>query len=157
MYSFIYQNLSWYNSRSPSHQEIVLKSHCGKHVLLFCLQHFEDFVVGHFRQRAHAILESCKAYMEGAQVGSPLGVTEPDANKSHESCSSKFKTQLDQMFPMLLVAFTDNGADCRKFLPEKPDTTLKLPEKPDTTLKLWVAEITRRPFFSFFFFFHIKA
>eukprot|EP00268_Persea_americana_P038429 TRINITY_DN38012_c0_g1_i2.p1 TRINITY_DN38012_c0_g1~~TRINITY_DN38012_c0_g1_i2.p1 ORF type:complete len:485 (-),score=104.47 TRINITY_DN38012_c0_g1_i2:317-1771(-) len=103
-------------------------------------KHFEDFVMGHFRQRAHAILESCRAYMDGTQVGHPR-VMAQDANKGRRGCFSNFKNQLEQMFPMLLVAFTDNGADCKRFLPEKPDNGADcsrqvLPEKPDTTLKL---------------------
>ncbi|XXG67648.1 hypothetical protein AAC387_Pa06g0943 [Persea americana] len=81
-------------------------------------KHFEDFVAGHFRQRAHAILEACKAYMEGAQVGSPAGARVQGTDEGHES-SKTFKTKLGQLFPELLVAFTDNGADCRQFLPRE--------------------------------------
>lgn len=78
--------------------------------------------------------------MDGAQVGHPHVMVQ-DVNKGRKGCFSNFKNQLEQMFPMLLVAFTDNGADCKKFLPEKPDNGADcsrqvLPEKPDTTLKL---------------------
>lgn len=85
---------------------------------MFYRQHFEDFVAGHFRQRAHAILEACKAYMEGAQVGFPASARVQGTAEGHES-SKTFKTKLGQLFPELLVAFTDNGADCRQFLPRE--------------------------------------
>lgn len=82
-------------------------------------KHFEDFVAGHFRERAHAILGACKAYVDGAQVCFPVGGK--IAEKRYECCSSTFKNNVGQLFPKLLVEFTDNGADCRQFLPEKSD------------------------------------
>ncbi|XP_058101034.1 uncharacterized protein LOC131245524 isoform X2 [Magnolia sinica] len=96
--------------------------------------HFEDFVAGHFRQRAHTILQACKAYMDGTQVGSPVGEVKGHSNGEVKdenegnmtTCSSNFKTHLGQIFPRLLVALTDNGADCRQFLdkPENTDTAM---------------------------------
>ncbi|XP_058101033.1 putative ubiquitin-conjugating enzyme E2 38 isoform X1 [Magnolia sinica] len=97
-------------------------------------KHFEDFVAGHFRQRAHTILQACKAYMDGTQVGSPVGEVKGHSNGEVKdenegnmtTCSSNFKTHLGQIFPRLLVALTDNGADCRQFLdkPENTDTAM---------------------------------
>eukprot|EP00262_Sarcandra_glabra_P019415 TRINITY_DN7309_c0_g1_i1.p1 TRINITY_DN7309_c0_g1~~TRINITY_DN7309_c0_g1_i1.p1 ORF type:complete len:508 (+),score=68.71 TRINITY_DN7309_c0_g1_i1:241-1764(+) len=93
-------------------------------------KHFEDFVVGHFRKHAHSILVACKAYMDGAQVGCLVGGGVQDVDEGDKSCSSKFKSSLGVLFPMLVTAFTDNGADCRQFLnlakANNADTSLKL-------------------------------
>jgi ubiquitin-conjugating enzyme E2 O len=37
-------------------------------VCYFLFQNFEDFVMGHFINRAHDILSACKAYSKGVQV-----------------------------------------------------------------------------------------
>ncbi|KAL5989876.1 ubiquitin-conjugating enzyme [Asimina triloba] len=100
--------------------------------MLYTLQrppkHFEDFVMGHFQQRARSILVACKAYMEGAQVGCLAGGGVQDVDEGDKSCSSKFKTQLSQLFPRLVTALSETGADCREFMDQtgKADTTLKL-------------------------------
>ncbi|XP_077252626.1 uncharacterized protein LOC143892034 [Tasmannia lanceolata] len=101
--------------------------------MLYTLQrppkHFEDFVTGHFYQHAHPVLQSVKAYMKGAQVGGCLGEGQ-DIKVDDKNCYSKFKTTLGELFPKLLVAFTDNGADCREFIEQKPKSEVK------TVLKL---------------------
>ncbi|XP_042465606.1 putative ubiquitin-conjugating enzyme E2 38 [Zingiber officinale] len=75
--------------------------------------HFGDFVAGHFRDRGRTILVSCKAYMDGAQVGCVVGEGE------FKSCSTTFKTSLQRLFEDLLTEFTIKGANCDGFLAEK--------------------------------------
>ncbi|XP_042460775.1 putative ubiquitin-conjugating enzyme E2 38 [Zingiber officinale] len=75
--------------------------------------HFGDFVAGHFRNRGRTILVSCKAYMDGAQVGCVVGEGE------FKSCSTTFKTSLQRLFEDLLMEFTIKGANCDGFLAEK--------------------------------------
>lgn len=82
-----------------------------------CWQHFEDLVAYHFRNRAHDILVSCKAYMEGAVVGTVVvkdGVIE--GGKVEKGGSSLFKTKVGQMMNILITNFTKNGStDCEQF------------------------------------------
>ncbi|XP_077229686.1 uncharacterized protein LOC143862509 [Tasmannia lanceolata] len=83
--------------------------------MLYTLQrppkHFEDFVKGHFRQRAQAILEACNAYKGGAQVGCLVG----GGAQGGTSCSPKFKKSLGELLPKLVEAFAKNGAGCGSF------------------------------------------
>ncbi|KAM5578137.1 putative ubiquitin-conjugating enzyme E2 38 [Rosa sericea] len=76
-------------------------------------KYFEDFVLGHFRSRAHNILAACKAYSEGTLVGSAIG----DAVQNGvESGSSEFKSSVARMMNMLVTYFTRNGStDCEQF------------------------------------------
>ena len=75
------------------------------------LQHFEDFVMGHFRNRARDILVACKAYMEGAQVGSLVKGGVQDVDVGDRSCSKRFKDSLAGYVDMLVKAFTQIGAE----------------------------------------------
>ncbi|KAK8648429.1 hypothetical protein V6N13_129182 [Hibiscus sabdariffa] len=80
-------------------------------------KHFEDFVVGHFYQRAQDILVACKAYMDGAQVGCLAKGGVQDVDEGDKSCSRKFKDSLAGCVNMLVKEFTALGAkDCEKFL-----------------------------------------
>ncbi|KAM1513927.1 hypothetical protein ACFX12_025504 [Malus domestica] len=74
-------------------------------------KYFEDFVLGHFRDRAHNILAACKAYTEGILVGSDI--TSPNAEKSG---SSQFRATVAKMMNTLVTHFTRNGStDCDEF------------------------------------------
>ncbi|XP_057953702.1 putative ubiquitin-conjugating enzyme E2 38 [Malania oleifera] len=78
-------------------------------------KNFEDFVAGHFRCRAHDILAACKAYIDGAEVGSMVkGVQNVEgADKGHWS---EFKTTVAKMMNLLITAFTKNGSEgCEQF------------------------------------------
>ncbi|KAB1202971.1 putative ubiquitin-conjugating enzyme E2 26 [Morella rubra] len=80
-------------------------------------KHFEDFVLGHFCNRAHDILVACKAYMDGAQVGCLVKGGVQDVDVSDKSCSKRFKHSLAAYVDMLVKAFTQIGAEnCEKFL-----------------------------------------
>lgn len=81
------------------------------------MQHFEDFVVGHFRDRAHDILVACKAYMDGAQVGCLVKGGVQDVDEGDKSCSQRFKDSLAGHMPMLVKEFMQIGVeDCEKYL-----------------------------------------
>ena len=82
-----------------------------------CLQHFEDLVIGHFHIHAHYILVACKAYADGAIVGSVTvkdGVA--DVDKADKSASGEFKATVKKMINALVTNFTRFGAiDCEQF------------------------------------------
>ncbi|XP_059277109.1 probable ubiquitin-conjugating enzyme E2 25 isoform X1 [Lycium ferocissimum] len=100
--------------------------------MVYCMrrppQHFEDFVVGHYFQSCQDILAACKAYMDGARVGSLVRGCVLDQNGDEggdKSCSQHFKAMLAGFIPTLIDTFTKIGAkDCDKFLPlaEKAST-----------------------------------
>ncbi|KAL5730374.1 (E3-independent) E2 ubiquitin-conjugating enzyme [Ranunculus cassubicifolius] len=92
--------------------------------MLFTLKrppkHFEEYVVGHFLDRAHAILVACKAYMEGAQVGCLAEGGVQDVDEGDRSCSQHFKAQVRTVTKNLVAAFVKNGSrNCEQFLPKK--------------------------------------
>ncbi|KAL1821657.1 hypothetical protein ACET3Z_016526 [Daucus carota] len=72
-------------------------------------KHFEDFVAGHFRTNARRILLACKAYTEGAAIGS-LG------NNVQVESSQSFKEAVAKMMNSLVSIFARNGSkDCEEF------------------------------------------
>ncbi|PON91166.1 Ubiquitin-fold modifier-conjugating enzyme [Trema orientale] len=86
--------------------------------------HFEDFVVGHFCNRAHDILVACKAYMDGAQVGCLVKGGVQDVDEGDKSCSKQFKDSLSGYVDRIVKEFSRIGAnDCEKFL--SPTVNLK--------------------------------
>ncbi|KAI3927191.1 hypothetical protein MKW92_013529 [Papaver armeniacum] len=56
-------------------------------------KHFEEYVVGHFRGRAQTILATCKAYIEGAQIGSVVEEEVQDDNESGEEVQDENESQ----------------------------------------------------------------
>ncbi|PPR93751.1 hypothetical protein GOBAR_AA26922 [Gossypium barbadense] len=80
-------------------------------------KHFEDFVTGHFRNRAQDILVACQTYKEGAIVGSVAvkdGV--PDANKIVKGSSEEFKGTIPKMINAVAKEFVKNGStNCEQF------------------------------------------
>ncbi|XP_068638939.1 putative ubiquitin-conjugating enzyme E2 38 isoform X2 [Aristolochia californica] len=101
-------------------------------------KHFEDFVVGHFQQRGHAILGSCKAYMDGAQVGCLASGGIQDVDEGDKSCSGEFRDAVQEIFPKLIKALTDNGADCSKFLNQDEQTEQANASSSTRTPKPWM-------------------
>ncbi|GMP67215.1 hypothetical protein CsSME_00027279 [Camellia sinensis var. sinensis] len=78
-------------------------------------KHFEDFVTGHFRLRAHDILSACKAYMAGAEVGSADEEVQ-DTDKAEKNQTSEFKAAIARMMNSLVTNFSKNGSkDCEQF------------------------------------------
>ncbi|XP_073122398.1 uncharacterized protein [Henckelia pumila] len=79
--------------------------------------HFEDFVVGHYCKYARDIMVSCKAYLDGAQVGCLVKGGVQDVDEGDKSCSQHFKNSLAGFIPILVNAFSQIGAkDCQEFL-----------------------------------------
>ncbi|XWS68641.1 hypothetical protein CRYUN_Cryun04dG0108300 [Craigia yunnanensis] len=80
-------------------------------------KHFEDFVAGHFRNRARDIIVACQAYKEGAIVGSVVVKDSvPDANKIEKGSSEEFKGTMPKMITAVVKEFVKNGStDCEQF------------------------------------------
>ena len=77
------------------------------------MQHFEDFVAGHFRLHGHNILSACRAYMEGAEVGSEDRERTTDASGNNPI---DFKAAVGRMMKSLVTNFIKNGSeDCEQF------------------------------------------
>lgn len=73
-------------------------------------------MVGHFRNRAHGILVACKAYKEGAEIGSMVQEGAQDVNGHEMSSSSEFKEAIDKMMKTLVTNFMKIGCkDCEQF------------------------------------------
>lgn len=70
------------------------------------MQHFEDFVLGHFHKYANDILVACKAYMDGAQVGCLVKGGVQDVDEGDKSCSKSFKDSLPGCIELLLKEFS---------------------------------------------------
>lgn len=61
---------------------------------------------------------ACKAYMNGAQVGSLVKGGVQDVDEGDKSCSKYFKDSLVGVLQMLVTDFIQIGVeDCEKFLP----------------------------------------
>ncbi|CAJ2659827.1 unnamed protein product [Trifolium pratense] len=83
----------------------------------FWFQNFEDLAVGHFYRRAHDILASCKAYMEGVQVGCLVKGGVQDVDEDGGKNSDKFKADLIGYVKLLVKEFEKLGVkDCQKFI-----------------------------------------
>jgi ubiquitin-conjugating enzyme E2 O len=80
------------------------------------MQHFEYFVRDHFTCRAPHIINACKAYLDGAPVGSICSKGEL-AVGYHKSCSTGFKLMLAKLLPKLVSTFTEMGIDCNSSNP----------------------------------------
>ncbi|GAU33715.1 hypothetical protein TSUD_52480 [Trifolium subterraneum] len=101
-------------------------------------KNFEDLVVGHFYSRANDILASCKAYMEGVQVGCLVKGGVQDVDEDGGKSSNKFKADLLGCVKLLVEQFEKIGVkDCQKFMsPTPPEPTPLKPSTPKPTLKL---------------------
>ncbi|PIN22740.1 Ubiquitin-protein ligase [Handroanthus impetiginosus] len=89
-------------------------------------KYFEDFVIGHFCKYARDILVSCKAYLEGAQVGCLVKGGVQDVDEGDKSCSQHFKNNLAGFITVLVNTFTEIGAkDCQEFLSLAPKENAK--------------------------------
>lgn len=79
-------------------------------------KHFEDLVIGHFRCHAVDVLSACKAYIEGAPVGSVVEGIVQDVSATADRSSSTFRESVSRMTNGLISLFTKNGAkDCDRF------------------------------------------
>ncbi|KAL6553451.1 Ubiquitin-conjugating enzyme E2, catalytic domain ues [Orobanche gracilis] len=79
--------------------------------------YYEDFAVGYFCNHAHGILVSCKAYLDGAQVGCLAKGGVQDVDEGDKSCSQEFKSSLSLFMTTLVNQFIHIGAkDFDEFL-----------------------------------------
>uniref|UniRef100_A0A1J3IYC4 E2 ubiquitin-conjugating enzyme n=1 Tax=Noccaea caerulescens TaxID=107243 RepID=A0A1J3IYC4_NOCCA len=74
-------------------------------------KHFEVLVKDHFTHRAQHVLAACKAYMDGVPVGSSANLDE-----SSTTNSTGFKIMLSKLYPKLVEAFSEIGADCSQVI-----------------------------------------
>lgn len=88
--------------------------------------YFEDFVYGHFRVRAHSILEACTEYLKGAEVGSHVETEEEEGQEKEaedilsdkKTFLKKFREDLSVVVGNLIPVLIKNGAsDCEKYIP----------------------------------------
>ncbi|KVI02267.1 Ubiquitin-conjugating enzyme, E2, partial [Cynara cardunculus var. scolymus] len=68
--------------------------------------HFEDLVIEHFRDRAHAILMACKAYRKGVRVGC---VADDKGKDKQEGYSWVFRSDVERCMKMLVEEFKKIG------------------------------------------------
>uniref|UniRef100_A0A0E0JME1 UBC core domain-containing protein n=1 Tax=Oryza punctata TaxID=4537 RepID=A0A0E0JME1_ORYPU len=103
-----YANTPQAEKKSTTYNEETFLLSCK--TMLYSLRnppkHFDGFIFGHFRNYGHSILMGCKAYMDGAQVGSIIG-----------------GGSLKKLFEELMMEFIGIGVDCHEFM---VDTTLKV-------------------------------
>ena len=67
-------------------------------------------VTHHFRRRACDILAACKAYLEGALVGSEINKDGGRQKQAKSSSSPKFKSDVAGMMKLLIARFVQNGS-----------------------------------------------
>lgn len=77
-------------------------------------KHFEVLVQEHFGKRWKDILLACKAYMNGAPVGSAFQPKNQD-QEPIKGNSTGFKIMLGKLYPKLVEAFSEKGIDCSQF------------------------------------------
>ncbi|KAF5738771.1 putative ubiquitin-conjugating enzyme E2 38 [Tripterygium wilfordii] len=104
-----------WDKKSMAYNENVFVLSCKT---MLCLlrnppKNFEDFVAGHFRERAEAIISACNAYMNGramvAYYRNDGGDGSSSLGKKKVYVSDKFKGLVDKLYPQLVAAFTKNG------------------------------------------------
>ncbi|CAH9089146.1 unnamed protein product [Cuscuta europaea] len=79
--------------------------------------HFEELITSHFKIHAHDILSACKAYSEGAPVGSFVNGRVVANNMPENGGSCNFKSAVTRMTNVLVSVFTRYGAkDCERFI-----------------------------------------
>ncbi|XP_031116617.1 putative ubiquitin-conjugating enzyme E2 38 [Ipomoea triloba] len=101
-------------SKEYNEDAVVLSLKTMMYTLRRPPRNFEDLVIGHFQTHAHDILSACKAYMEGAAVGSVVK-GEIQGNDGSGG-SAKLKEDVSKMMNGLISNFTKKGAkDCEKF------------------------------------------
>ncbi|KAI3932362.1 hypothetical protein MKW92_012445 [Papaver armeniacum] len=81
--------------------------------------HFQEFVVDHFRNRAETILIACKAYISGhIQIGDHLvdATSTTAATRKKGSKTTKiFQSLMGEFYPTLVKAFIKNGSPLESY------------------------------------------
>ncbi|KAK2369483.1 putative ubiquitin-conjugating enzyme E2 [Trifolium repens] len=127
-------------SRKYNEETFILSVRTMMYTIKKPPKNFEELVVGHFYSRAHDILASCKAYMEGVQVGCFVKGEVQDVAKHGQKRSDKFKANLRGSTKLLVRQFEKLGVkDCKKFMsltppkPTPPKLTTPKPTPPKLT------------------------
>lgn len=103
-------------SRAYNEDVFVLSLKTMTYTLRRPPKHFEDLVIGHFRCHAVDVLSACKAYLEGATVGSVVEGIVQGASTTEDRSSTIFRESVSRMMNGLISLFTKNGAkDCDRF------------------------------------------
>nr|GEX54680.1 hypothetical protein [Tanacetum cinerariifolium] len=77
-------------------------------------KHFQDLVIGYFRDHARGILTTCKAYTKGVKVGCAI-------DSGEEAGSRWFKSNVEGYMKTLIGAFKEIGAEnVDEFIPPTP-------------------------------------
>ncbi|XP_024006380.1 putative ubiquitin-conjugating enzyme E2 38 isoform X2 [Eutrema salsugineum] len=79
--------------------------------------HFEEFVRSHYFVRAHDIVKACKAYKDGAPLGSMVKGGVQDVEETSQGGSSKFRTDVASFMKTVVEEFVKLGV---KELEDKP-------------------------------------
>ncbi|CAN8321629.1 unnamed protein product [Cochlearia groenlandica] len=72
-------------------------------------KHYEEFVRSHYFVRAQDIVKACKAYKDGAPVGSMVKGGVQDLEESSETGSKKFRTDVTSFMKTLVDEFVKLG------------------------------------------------
>ncbi|WJX68456.1 ubiquitin-conjugating enzyme [Trifolium repens] len=112
-------------SRKYNEETFILSVRTMMYTIKKPPKNFEELVVGHFYSRAHDILASCKAYMEGVQVGCYVKGGVRDVAKRGRKSSDKFKADLRGPVKLLVKQFEKLGVkDCKTIMsPTPPEPT----------------------------------
>ncbi|KAG0449244.1 hypothetical protein HPP92_027361 [Vanilla planifolia] len=102
------------NSANYNENAFLLTCKSMLYILRQPPKHFEALVLEHFTNQANEILLACKAYMDGAQVGS-FGSAQ-GSKDGYRSSSAGFRIMLAKLFPMLISSFATLGIDCSEFV-----------------------------------------
>ncbi|XP_042491254.1 putative ubiquitin-conjugating enzyme E2 38 [Macadamia integrifolia] len=109
------------HSQQYSEEAFILSCRTMLYLLNRPPKNFEDFVTGHFYKHAYDILEACKAYMEGAQVGCLVKGGVQDVDEGDKSCSKTFKKKVYDISNLLSTKFLEIGA--KEFMHFAPKQT----------------------------------
>ncbi|KAI3892179.1 hypothetical protein MKW92_053805 [Papaver armeniacum] len=77
------------SARDYNESTFILSCKTMQYTLKNPPKYFEDYVLGHFRLRAYTILAACKAYIEGALVGSVIPEVQDDDETQKNDSSKK--------------------------------------------------------------------
>ncbi|PWA66179.1 ubiquitin-conjugating enzyme 25 [Artemisia annua] len=111
-----YFNEPGYEKTRGSHHGENQSSQYNEYTLIYSLttmvytmkkppKNFEDLVIGYFRDHAHRILSTCKAYSKGVRFGCAID------SGDEETASEWFKSYVERYMKTLIAAFKEVGAE----------------------------------------------
>ncbi|KAI3884981.1 hypothetical protein MKW98_002373 [Papaver atlanticum] len=119
---YLLENLNpWKKKLTLDYNEKVFIKSCKAMVCVLNKppNHFQEFVVDHFRNRAETILNACKAYISGhIQIGDHLvdATSTTAATRKKGSKTTKiFQSLMGEFYPTLVKAFIKNGSPLESY------------------------------------------